>query len=267
MRLSTLAAFAMRGHHLLVAGFLRSGPLFERGNFSRTGRWGNVLVRNSCKRKAHDSEPAVSPSSAREGFSKRDIREQENAQFPGGLQNPNRAVARNPGLRRVGSRIRSVLEQFLCDFPDVSSVLDLLGKEDAPGFEPEHIKELRSRFASEFSVALQEEYTNLRSYWVELWESFVSLSRDLDVAVLAWLRTGFPLGIEREIQYCSVFPPVDANSASVEASKPFGKLLSENPVPLEDHRNYESFYSERALAETDLARVVDAGYATRHESS
>ena len=130
-------------------GVSKEWPALREGeNFSRTGRWGNVLVRNSCKRKAHDSEPAVSPSSAREGLSKRDIREQGNAQFPGGFRNPNRAVARYPGLRRVGSRIRSVLEQFLCDFPDVSSVLDQFGKKDAPGFEPAYIKELRSRFAS-----------------------------------------------------------------------------------------------------------------------
>ena len=37
-------------------------------------------------------------------------------------------------------------------------------------------------------------------------------------------------------------------------------------MPLEDHRNYEPFYSERELAEIDLERVVDAGCATRHES-
>jgi hypothetical protein len=242
--------------------------LLEGESFSRTGRWGNVLVRNSCKR-SHSLRDEIAPGSflpTQEGLSKRDIRELENQQFPGGLRNPNRAVAKSSGLRSVGTRLRGVLESFIQKHPAATSVLDQLGKEDAPGFPDELVWELRRSLAAEFRISVQEEFSNLKSYWVELWASLVSLSGDPDVALPRWLGDGFPLGIEREIQYCGVFPPVDSDSASVEASKVFGKLLAANPVSLEAHKNYESFYEECELAEEDLKRVVDSGYASRHES-
>ena len=48
----------------------------------------------------------------------------ENNMCVGGLRNPNKAVAKNVALRKVGVRLRIVLERVVREMPQVMSVGD-----------------------------------------------------------------------------------------------------------------------------------------------
>lgn len=71
------------------------------------------------KPEKHSLEMSPLPSSSQSGqkrnMSKVEIREQENLGAVGGLRDPRKAVARSSHLRRVGERIRAVMDGHLTD--------------------------------------------------------------------------------------------------------------------------------------------------------
>lgn len=59
--------------------------------------------------------PSLSQSGQKRNMSKVEVREQENLVAVGGLRDPRKAVARSSHLRRVGERIRAVMDEHLTD--------------------------------------------------------------------------------------------------------------------------------------------------------
>ena len=108
----------------------------------------------------------------------------------------------------------------------------------------------------EFGITL--EGLDTKGYCWQLVQALVAAAHDPDTAVAGWMRFGWPLGILNKIVYCNVFPQVDEDTASVEASKVFAKIARNPDV---DHSNYSSFYEAGPEAEEDLARVVEKGFA------
>lgn len=176
--------------------------------FEVCGVWGNQLIRKGVKRKVNLTSGQTQVSPTETPLTRARVREAENQACLGGLRNPNRAVARSPGLRAVGERVRGLLQTFVEEKPHLDAVLDQLGSAEAEGFILEDITELRRRLAEEFQIAAAEEVSNCRIYWTECWEKLVAVARDPETMVPCWLRNGFPLGIRHEIAPVGVFPEV-----------------------------------------------------------
>ena len=100
-------------------------------------------------------------------------------------------------------------------------------------------------------------------YWSAAIAAIAKKAEDPDSVLADWVERGFALGIECKIENTGVVPAVSTDSAAVEESRVFGRIEAENPTPLREHANYESFYAEEKDADADLARTVEAGFAER----
>ncbi|CAL1136058.1 unnamed protein product [Cladocopium goreaui] len=189
-------------------------------------------------------------SSSRQRLSKRAVREEENLQAIGGLRDPRRAVARSLKLRRVGERIRTVLDRCY-------SVQDLLSFEKAVGMGAELVYRCRREMAAEFNVSCT--FVSVADYQTDLLESLLQEAEDKDAKVLpGWLRHGVPLGISQPIENTNIFPATDDVSAAIKASQTIGQLLEDWSGKA---LNYRSFYEAGQKAQSELDRLVTDGRA------
>ena len=197
--------------------------------------------------------------------SKRVVREQENQECVGGLRNPNKACAKNKQLRVIGARVRMCLETMLAERPHMVKVTETLGQEQGHRFSDDDINAVRAAMSTVLQIPPYS--PGNCQYWADAIEAIVKGAGDPDTVLPEWVRSGFPIGIEHEIVNTGVFPAVSEDSAAVEASRAFGLVADANPVPLEEHCNYKSYYDEEADAEADLLRTIAAGYAERIDTT
>ena len=83
----------------------------------RSSPRGNQLVRESDLRQQQNIKESLEWGTPTSGFSKKATREWENEQALGGLRNPWIAVAKNTGLKWLGSRVRRAFDRLLVKFP------------------------------------------------------------------------------------------------------------------------------------------------------
>ena len=125
------------------------------------------------------------------------------------------------------------------------------GTPDAAGFADPLVIELRRRLCDEHGC----EAAPHDSLQHALLGSVLGAAGDPETEVPAWLRTSVPLGIEKPIKSCGIFPetdetqigPADADNAAYTA---VGAGFS----------NYASYAEHAQLADAELKRELDAGY-------
>ena len=59
----------------------------------------------------------------------------------------------------------------------------------------------------------------------------------------------------------SLLPAVDNAAAAVKKIHEYGRASIKHPVPLDQHRHYQSFYEAQQVAEDDLDRVTSRMFA------
>ena len=100
--------------------------------FVRVGKFMNCLCRKDILRGGEGPSYNLLAELGTEA-SRKEVREAENAACVGGMRSPHRSVARSPGLREVGKKLRNILTTILDRFPEFEETLELLRLE--PGHE------------------------------------------------------------------------------------------------------------------------------------
>ncbi|CAK0805575.1 unnamed protein product [Prorocentrum cordatum] len=148
-------------------------------------------------------------------------RELENTTFPGGMRNPARAVGLNPGLARAGAVARRAFEDFVADVPEERVSAHDLG---AP--------------------------SPLQGAFIQGW---LRAANDPESQLQEWIEQGVPLGTERPIVPCGVFPPV-------EPATEFKHLLSLEEAVASGMGNYASLDDNPEDAKIELDRLEANGF-------
>ena len=109
-----------------------------------------------------------------------EVREQEAQECVGGLRNPNCHVSRNSALRKVGRRVRRVLDDFVDRHPQMIDMGMQLGKGIDTDFAEAEVDEFRRDFAKEFDIKAPDQ---LDGYWQELFKVLIEISEDVDIDI------------------------------------------------------------------------------------
>ena len=197
--------------------------------------------------------------------SKKEIREEENEDAIGGMRNPNRAISRSAAWRRIGSKLRSVLDESLdqcMDHPVYQLLRKLRKKEsvDSPDFQ-KYLEDMGEATASKMAQALDlpDAMEKGPSGWRwRLIQAITIEADDPDIDVAMWLAGDTPLGIDKPILPRGVFPKCDAT----EAQKASAAYFEERSSP-EVSGNYSSFKEHSSLASLELARLEHEGHLQR----
>ena len=200
--------------------------------------------------------------------SAKDDKEREDKKYPGGLRNPNSAVAQSPSLRRTGARVRQVFEKIGTLGPLRSQILEVIqqmGTSKCQGFPPELIATASNLLRSEFGL---ENRLHHAGFDADLWAALLTDANDPELEVPRWLAEGCPTGIgDSIIAPCGVFPPATGISSAIQASKVHALLSEQQQWRHESHKNYVSFYiDDGRLAEDEVRRIADKDFIERFRS-
>ena len=143
------------------------------------------------------------------------IRAQEDAAALGGLRNPSMSIKRLPGAAATGEKLRNWIDTAINPrYDELKEAMNTLGKESMPSVFADTAVAARRRMASECGVELKppEELQG------ELLHRISQELGDPDTEVVRWVREGStPLGIEKPIVPCGVFPLAEPKTVSDEA--------------------------------------------------
>ena len=127
------------------------------------------------------------------------------------MRNPNRSVKMIPGLKTAGHRARLAFDQLLSEHPEVTQIADYFGTQDYMGPPLELTQRYRELLREAFGV--RAELTPVHDEGVAstlqatLIHSWLASARDPEISLKRWIRDGVPLGINREIDTNTIFPP------------------------------------------------------------
>ena len=156
-----------------------------------------------------------------EPLSGREKRDLENNSCLGGMRNPRFSVEKVPDLRKAGRAVHDAIDEFIStQYPGfVEDLLSEKGEAMASKVEAEASSHLARRLGVS---ARRGQVGKLRP---EIARAISALSGDPDGAVLRWMDSGAPLGIDVEIEPCGVFPIIEgrAEEAREEADKFYAK--------------------------------------------
>ena len=191
-------------------------------------------------------------------------REVENESCIGGLRNPHSAVAKNPGLRRVGRTARAAFSSFADLHPEALEIGHRAGDRSYPG-PP---SELISAFRAHLRTALEApaEATAGWSWGApspiqgHLFQSWLDQAGDPEKHISEWVYEGVPLGIEQDIPSCGIFP-------TAEHGEPERDLVGVVEAAQAGFFNYASFHEFDADARIELDRVLQAQFAVSLSST
>lgn len=210
----------------------------ERRSYKVVGRWKNVLVRAAVVN-VHANEETQKTI--------RDLREEENRKAVGGLRDPRSAVKASASLRRVGAKLRRIIEENFRD-----EEVEKLCENFEEGLSQTWVEEIRQKLGKEFQAEVKSE-----GLQADLLQAMLTEAEDVDAETLPkWIRTGFPLGISEEIVNTGVFPATQEDSAAVEASRLEGWLQDDADGHL---CNYASFEEAGEPAEELLKTMEENG--------
>ena len=185
-------------------------------------------------------------------------RESENKKCAGGMRHPRHAVARSHKLREFGKRARNLISSFLDKFPDLQkNVLNAIGSKDKnASIEGELLDKLRGELAKEFGADDHDPVKGICSTLLRpsLIAACVKAADDPEIDLEGWLREGAPIGVSTEIPSRGIFPEVDLT----------GKPTDDLPcifTALDGFSNYNSVEDDREVAEPEIMREVELGFA------
>jgi hypothetical protein len=226
----------------------------------RSGRFGNQLIRKSEHEAQQELRENLLWESPPGQVSKKVIREKENERALGGLRNPWIAVGKNHGLQQLGARVRAAFDNLLLLYPSAVDVADTLGTEDAKEPDPNIIDEYRRLVREELGAR-----TELKPATAEgtpsplqgtILQEWLRQAGDPETSIGDWVREGVPLGIDREIPCCGVFPLVESEDTS-NAIEDTEQLID---TSLD---NYASMKVDEQDAAIEVERVVARKFASR----
>ena len=190
--------------------------------------------------------------------SKRTKREMQNEFALGGLRNPEYAVSKLFRVKEVGSDISRAWNHFIERHPEALDVARQYGGRDCqPNAEiaavwEQHLRKLLKAKAFE-DIVMKEEFEFTTPLNTELWAAWLRASGDPEKHVVDWARRGVPLGMDKQIETCGIFPEVVDEETSDEPAHDFGAIG--------DIVNYTSFYDLVDASASEIDRLVGKGFA------
>ena len=188
-----------------------------------------------------------------------------NIAFFGGMRHPAKAVEQLPTVQALGLRMRAAWEKFVRLHSRVLETAETYGTKEVKVHEDLVTKwreELRRLWGTKPapSVRLKEQGTYQTQVDFRLLRSWQERSGDPECEVPDWLEFGCPLGIEREIKTCDIFPPM-----AEEEVKTGGEADMAAELERKGFKNYASVEDNKADAEIEIQRYEKEGYVRRIE--
>ena len=192
--------------------------------------------------------------------SAKEVKEQEDKFYLGGMRNPKMAIEKLWKMREAGRAIREAWNRFKRRCPEAMLLGEKYGTTGACFDE-----DVARAWKNELIVHLDAVVTKIRAEEIDewqfkspldpkMWRAWADMSGDPDRWISRWAEDGAPLGMAREIPSSEgVFPPSR------------GKDAIEDVAPeLEDQAkvvNYKSFVEYPEDAAIEIERLVEAKFA------
>ena len=123
----------------------------------------------------------------------------------GGLRPPHISIAKVPGWTATGALLRAILDTALDAGKGlVSDAQSWLGDADAKGFDKAMLSDVRTKICEAAGGACSNPGAECLS--AEVFEELGKHAEDPDHVLPDWLRGHTPIGIEKPITPCGVFP-------------------------------------------------------------
>ena len=182
----------------------------------------------------------------------------------GGMRDPHKAVSKLPTVQNLGLKVQAAWDTFLKKHWKALELAQSYGTENC-AFDPYIVNEwkavLRKLFGAKgnpkVTISEKDEYTTPVD--VHLFEAWQKRSGDPDCHVIDWLKEGTPLGIERQIPVCGIFPRCEPEQQELQSCKEFDILEWE-----EELRNYKSLEENKEDARIELDRYKQCGFTSTH---
>ena len=155
---------------------------------------------------------------------KRQQKEQENADCMGGMRNPSRAVSRNGALRFTSRKVKGVVEAFLKEKASRIDIATLFGSEGYQGPDPEEVVHLREiiRLVLEApdEPTLEYRWGAPSPLQGEILHAWIVQGQDPETPLRGWAQKGSPSGINGDIPDVGVFPKIEDDTDPLTPSGP-----------------------------------------------
>ncbi len=198
-------------------------------------RWAGVQIAVDPRRSTDDSQATKRRKAA------------EDDEALGGLRTPHRCVKKLSGATSCAEKLRKTIDGYLDDHPHLLEHVATLGKSQTPMELRDAAAEVRERLIKIFN-AQRGAKQGLQG---ALLEAIARELGDPDTEAVRWVATGStPIGIERPITPCGVFPLAEPTRAATAADSWFHDW------------NYASFADHRAGAERILEYERDQNWLT-----
>ena len=186
-------------------------------------------------------------------------------EFHGGLRDPYAVVRQMSNLKSLGIRIRASWEVFEKKFKNVTMVAEAYGTEDCE-IQENLVKEWKSQLRKAVganappAVKIKPRWAYSSPLDAEIFKAWARKGNDPETEVASWIEKGTPLGIERPIGTCGIFPPAtfdtDLQATAAEAEAEDAAIqLSKGDI-----NNYTSVSENLVDARIEIDRLTKEGY-------
>eukprot|EP00435_Cladocopium_sp_Y103_P027534 s576_g6.t2 len=185
--------------------------------------------------------------------------------YVGGMRNPHQVVAARPTIQAVGLRIRAAWEALVRRMPQATKVAESYGTSSCC-YDEKVVAEwkatLRKVVGAEAPRAVRirgnREYKSPLD--AEILEAWSQRSGDPETEVPKWVREGAPLGIERPIGTCGIFPK---NQAETTGESKGPDEFSDALAQMGEVTNYHSVTDDIENARIELERYERLNFVTK----
>ncbi len=186
-----------------------------------------------------------------------------NIAFFGGMGHPAKAVEQLPTVQALGVRMSAAWDKFVRLHPRVLETAETYGTKEVKVHEDlvdRWREELRKLWGTKPapSVRLKEPEEYQTPVDFRLLRSWQERSGDPEGEVPEWLEHGCPLGIEKKIKVCDIFPQLPEEESKVAGDSDMAAELERKGF-----RNYASMEENKTDAELEIARYEKEGYVAR----
>ena len=180
----------------------------------------------------------------------------------GGLRNPALATLGLPTARALGVKIIAAWESLVQRLPRALVLAETYGTKDAKEDErvtSEWRATLRRLSGSKGvdAVRLQDALKYKSPLFPDLLEAYIHKSGDPEQDVPNWVRNGAPLGMDKKIGECGIFPKAEGPQVDEDV------VTAAEVIAGDKLKNYLSVVQNEGEAEIELSRYEQAGYLKR----
>eukprot|EP00435_Cladocopium_sp_Y103_P030830 s1995_g7.t1 len=189
---------------------------------------------------------------------------EDEAAYVGGMRDPYKAAQSNPTLMSLGLRVRAAWETFMRQYPEASKVAETYGTPACEFNGKLVVAEWKSRLKkvvgarAPASLNIRERLQYKSPLDAEIIQAWAEKANDKETEVPKWIRGGAPLGIEREIKCCGIFPPSTAEDPYAIAEAEL--MDAQAQLSRGEVLNYKSVSEDLTNARIELERYKAEGY-------